>query len=416
MRGTRRSSRPRAMPYSASSGSSSRTSSSAPSPTRRRMTTLQSEKGLAFVFLSAVYVFAVGVRMAQRVGAEHDRTREGNRRPTGAWVPVLVFVALSLVLGGTGFLLHSQSADAERSHALASLSISADAKASRIAAWLDDLKSEARFLATNSEARRALALPKGEGRGTALATFRYELERYRAGLPDPVRRRPRRRRRSVRHGRRARGDRAARPGGPVEGAGAGRAGDRRAEDGTRRPSGPEDRGGGAGSRRNACARRIRRDRARRRGAARRAAGAVARLEADQGDGDRSPRRRRGRLPFRDEERTRRERSASDVFRPPGTSSPLGPSGARWRWSRGSTTWGCPSSARPATFPGTDWVLVVKVTEEEVLGPFRRRLVLSALFLVALLLAAAAVTRIWWNAVRARLAGAGNESWRLSGTR
>ena len=54
-------------------------------------------------------------------------------------------------------------------------------------------------------------------------------------------------------------------------------------------------------------------------------------------------------------------------------------------------------------PGTDWVLVVKVTEEEVLGPFRRRLALSALFLVALLLAAAAVTRIWWNALRARQA-------------
>ena len=54
-------------------------------------------------------------------------------------------------------------------------------------------------------------------------------------------------------------------------------------------------------------------------------------------------------------------------------------------------------------PGTDWVLVVKVTEEEVLGPFRRRLVLSVLFLVALLLAAAAVTRAWWNTLRARLA-------------
>ena len=162
------------------------------------MTAFQTAKGLAFVFLSAVYVFAIGVRLAQRGPAGNDRASGGGRRPAGAWVPVVVFAALSLALGGTGLLLHSQSADAERSHALASLSISADTKAARIGAWLDDLKTDARFLATDvgeaegprpAEGRRARRGARGvPARAGALP----------AGLPGPVRRRPRRRGRSVR--------------------------------------------------------------------------------------------------------------------------------------------------------------------------------------------------------------------------
>ena len=59
-----------------------------------RMATVQSAKGILFVVLSAVFVFAIAVRSAQRFGGAVD-LESGERLTAGAWAPVVVFLVLS---------------------------------------------------------------------------------------------------------------------------------------------------------------------------------------------------------------------------------------------------------------------------------------------------------------------------------
>jgi len=366
-----------------------------------RMTRLQSAKGIAFVFISAVYVFAVGIRLAQRAGGGDQRVR-GGRPPAGAWVPILVFSALSLALAGTGLLLHRQSVEAERTNALASLSISADAKAARIAAWLEGLEADTRLLATDPRARGALALPEPSARADALAALRRELERYRQAYPD----------RSVL---------------VLDAAGE-----------VRETVGPAVQ---VGPRVRAALGDV----------TARGKPAIAELRAEAGEplvlktlaavpdpgGARAPvgfvliavdlAEQLGDLtrPWpasrRTEETVLARRSGAEVVfltdtgkggladvrlrRLPASGDFLAARALRGDGpiEQGVDYLGVPVLGVARTVPDTDWVLVVKVPEEEVLGPLRRRLVWAALFFGALLLAAAVVTRLWWNALSARQA-------------
>lgn len=143
-----------------------------------RMTTVQSAKGVLFVLLSAVFVFAIAVRSAQRFGGGVD-LESGERLTAGAWAPVVVFVVLSAAVAGAGYVLHERSVAEKRASALASLSATAEVKAARAASRIDALKLDARLMATEVELRTVLAAgPDRPVSADVRRDLRQEVEKY----------------------------------------------------------------------------------------------------------------------------------------------------------------------------------------------------------------------------------------------
>ena len=148
-----------------------------------RMAAVQSAKGVLFVVLSAVFVFAIAVRSAQRFGGMVD-LESGESLTAGAWVPVVVFLVLSAAIAGAGFVLHERSVAENRASTLASLSATAEVKAARAASRIDALKLDASFLAAEAEVRRVLAAgPDGPVTDDARRDLRQEIETYAALHP-----------------------------------------------------------------------------------------------------------------------------------------------------------------------------------------------------------------------------------------
>ena len=141
-----------------------------------RMAGLQSVKGLLFVALSAVYVFAVCLyaarQLSQGEGGAHGLPAEGT------WTPVVVFSLLCAAIAGAGLLLHHRSVVEERTRTLARLYAAAETKADRLETWIEALHLDARLLATEAEAPRALAPDAGAEAADARAELRRELRRY----------------------------------------------------------------------------------------------------------------------------------------------------------------------------------------------------------------------------------------------
>ncbi len=149
-----------------------------------RMATVQSAKGILFVVLSAVFVFAVGVRSAQRFGGGVD-LESGEKLTAGAFAPIVVFLVLSSAVAGAGYVLHERSVAENRASTLASLSATAEVKAARAASRIDALKLDARLLAAGAELRKVLAAgPDGPVTDDARRDLRQEIETYVALHPD----------------------------------------------------------------------------------------------------------------------------------------------------------------------------------------------------------------------------------------
>jgi diguanylate cyclase (GGDEF)-like protein/PAS domain S-box-containing protein len=149
-----------------------------------RMTTLQSTKGVLFVVLSAVFVFAIAVRSAQRFSGAVD-LESGERLTAGAWAPVAVFLVLSAAVAGAGYVLHERSVAEKRASTLASLSATAEVKAARAASRIDALKLDASLLAAEAEVRKVLAAgPDGPVTDDARRDLRQEMATYGALHPD----------------------------------------------------------------------------------------------------------------------------------------------------------------------------------------------------------------------------------------
>ncbi len=149
-----------------------------------RMATVQSAKGILFVVLTAVFVFASAVRSAERFGGAID-LESGERLTAGAWVPVVVFLVLSAAIAGAGYVLHERSVAEQRASTLVSLSATAEVKAARAASRIDALKLDARLLAAETEVRTVLgANPIGPVTDDARRDLRQEIETYAAFHPD----------------------------------------------------------------------------------------------------------------------------------------------------------------------------------------------------------------------------------------
>lgn len=142
-----------------------------------RMTTLQSAKGILFVALSAVFVFAIAVRSAQRFGAEVDLER-GERLTAGAWAPVAVFVVLLAAVAGAGWVLHERAVAEKRATTLATLSATAEVKIAQASGWLDALRIDARLLAGEAEVEAVLSAGAGPDSEGSRRDLGAELSRY----------------------------------------------------------------------------------------------------------------------------------------------------------------------------------------------------------------------------------------------
>ncbi len=143
-----------------------------------RMATVQSAKGILFVLLSAVFVFAIAVRSAQRFGGAVD-LESGEGLTVGAWAPIAVFLVLSSAVAGAGYVLHERSLTEKRTSTLTSLSATAEVKAVQAASRLDALKLDARLLAAEAELGRVLsAVPDDPGSGDARRDLGREIETY----------------------------------------------------------------------------------------------------------------------------------------------------------------------------------------------------------------------------------------------
>ncbi|MBI3140515.1 MAG: PAS domain S-box protein [Rhodocyclales bacterium] len=146
----------------------------------KRLLVVSSWKGLGFVLVTGLMLYALlALRRAPQPGAD-----DGTLQPLPAWVPLLVFAVLALVLGGTGNYVYRTQAAQFREHTSEQLGAIAELKAGQIEQWLVERRRDADILGASEMFAESLPKLGGPNGPSVAKRVRRSLEalRERYGL------------------------------------------------------------------------------------------------------------------------------------------------------------------------------------------------------------------------------------------